>query len=95
MTPGNPNIRINRPLHARIRRLVREHGTDYVYERDTNIASFALLLACTCPGGHGVSHLPWRGWVATTEAQMDVLSADSRAAEGTTGNRAQDTASAA
>jgi hypothetical protein len=77
-----PEVQIRRPLSLRARQQVRSCGTTYRYERHVDIHGLALLLRCTCPGGHGIAGLPWRGWFGTSEAEMDLVlgDADVRAA---------------
>jgi len=54
-------------------RLVKEHGTAFRHEKHTEAnGRINVLLACTCPGGHGVNRLAWRGWITTVDADITI-----------------------
>lgn len=55
---------------------VRECGDLFRYETFLDSANgVALRVACLCPGGHGPTRLPWRGWFEAFMGRYDLIDA--------------------
>ena len=72
-------VTLDRGQNQAVRRLVREHGPEFDYRHHTDTDGYAsrsggtaVLVACRCPGGHGVARLPLVTWVRKAEAMIGV-----------------------
>lgn len=63
-------VTVTAAKHPRIADLTRRCGQTFRYETHTDIRQTAIRVACLCPDGHGLSRVPWRGWISTAEAAM-------------------------
>lgn len=73
MTTSTVGVTVVSARRSRLRARVRACGTLYRYETHQETEDgLALLVACLCPHGHGVSGLPWRGWVNIYEGAFDL-----------------------